>query len=805
MRFLIFFILFLGVKLSLSGQSEKALPLGSWRSHLPFTNAIGVERLGEKLFVACNSGIFTYDLTDGSIGVLTKVEGLSDVGITTIRKHPGRELLMIGYDNGKIDLIQDGKITFIKDIFISNVTESKRINSIQMSGNLAYISTDFGIIILNISKREVFESNLNVGANGNRIKVKDCVQFKDTVYAVTEQGFMSISIRDQFRNTKRWRIYPNCCNLPSDPANLFKVDSVNNQVILLSGSGLHLSSNRFNVKVITPLLKRNLKYFNGRYIVCGVNNILEIDTATMEVIGTFDSKYYQKISEPTSTYYIDTLKFITDSRNGFLRASGTDTTRILPNTPMHSSFALSSHKDEVVLLPGGYTSNAGAGIPNSFRGFSIFSNNSWKTYNPYFPENPLITSNPFTRSPDQYCRSFFNTLDQKLYLSTFGYGIVVKDGEKFSILNDLTTSGGLCNFGFQDLDCQYNDSEFKLAYEYIKIGGSTIDKLGNLWASNFEIANVPIRVLPAGEDSKIGANWKKLPLPGNGYEQFPLDIVADQNNYKWVRMAPDRTGNASIWIFNSDGTKKIALNTGEKSGKLPGKNVYDIQEDKSGYIWVGTDKGLVVFYNPINAFAPGGISASQPIFPPEAGRPVLENDVVTTIEVDGANRKWVGTKDNGIWLFNPDITKLISHFTTKNSPLVSDNIFDLVINKPTGELFIATDKGCVSYQTDANEKLDSEGNLVGAECANQDIVVFPNPVRKGYEGNIAVSGLASNSLVKFVTASGKLVYETTAKGGLATWNGFTYDGRRANPGIYLIMAFTEDGTTNCFSKLALLD
>jgi hypothetical protein len=576
-------------------------------------------------------------------------------------------------------------------------------------------------------------------------------------------------------------------------------------VILLSEGGLHLSTNKFNVKVITSLFKRDLKYFNGKYIVCGIKDILEIDTGSMKVTATFDSLYEKKASDPTSTYYVDDLKFITDSRLGLLKVSPGETTRILPNSPLHSSFALSSHKDEVVLLPGGYTSNAGAGIPNSYRGFSIFSNNSWKTYSPFFPDNPVVVSNPFTRSPDQYCRSFFNTIDQKLYLSTFGYGIVVKQGENFSILNDLTTSGGLCNFSFQGFDCKYDDPKFELAYEYIKIGGSTIDKLGNLWASNFEIADVPIRVLPFGKDSKIDTNWKKIPLPGDGYAQYPLDIVADQNNFKWIRMAPDRTGNASIWIFNSDGTKKIALNTGEKSGKLPGKNVYDIQEDKSGYIWVGTDKGLVVFYNPINAFAPGGITASLPIFPPEAGRPVLENDIVTTIEIDGANRKWVGTKDNGIWLFNPDITKLISHFTTKNSPLVSDNIFDLVINKPTGELFIATDKGCVSYQTDANEKLDSEGNLVGVECANQDIVVFPNPVRKGYEGNIAVSGLASNSFVKFVTASGKLVYETTAKGGLATWDGFTYDGRRANPGIYIIIASTEDGVINCFSKLAILD
>ena len=803
MRYLILLVTIFLTNLPGKAQNGRSIPIGSWRSHLPFTRAIGVERLGDKLFVACYSGIFTYDLTDESIGLLTKVEGLSDVGISAIGKHPGQELIMIGYETGKIDIIQNGKIVFVKDIFISNITESKKINSLQMSGNIAYISTDFGIIILNIAKREVIESNLNIGAGGNRVKVKDCVQYKDSIYAITEQGLISIHIRDQFRNTKRWRIYPNGGNLPGAPQDLYKIDSLNNQLVLLSEKGLHLQTNSFQIKFTLPLIKRSVKYFEGKYVICGRDNIFEIGAEKFDSVRNFDPKYYKKISEPTSTYYGENYKFITDFNNGFLRASGTDTARILPNSPLHSSFALSSHKDEVVLLPGGYNSNAGAAINGSYRGFSMFTNNTWRTYSPFFSENPIIIGAE-TRVPNQYIRSFFNPIDQKLYLSTFGYGIVVKEGENFSILNDISTDGGLCNFTFQNIDCKYPIGS-PFAYEYIKIGGSVIDKLGDLWVSNFEIADVPIRVLPSGLDSKINSNWKKIPLPGNGFNQFPLDFMADQNNYKWLRMAPERSGNNPIWIFNSDGSKRIGLSSDEKSGKLPGKNVYDIQEDKSGYIWVGTDEGLAVFYNPINAFAPGGITASLPIFPPEAGRPVLENEVVTAIEIDGANRKWIGTKDNGIWLFNPDITKLISHFTTKNSPLISDNIFDLVINKPTGELFIATDKGCVSYQTDANEKLDADGNLLGAECANQDINVFPNPVRKGYDGVIAVSGLASNSVVKFVTASGKLVYETTAKGGLAIWNGFTYDGRRANPGMYIIMASSEEGTANCFSKLAILD
>jgi hypothetical protein len=173
--------------------------------------------------------------------------------------------------------------------------------------------------------------------------------------------------------------------------------------------------------------------------------------------------------------------------------------------------------------------------------------------------------------------------------------------------------------------------------------------------------------------------------------------------------------------------------------------------------------------------------------------------------VDGANRKWIGTRDNGVWLFNADITEVINHFTEENSPLISDYIYDIAVNKPTGEVFIATDKGLVSFQGDATENVDANGKTAGDACAEKDVTLFPNPVKKGYDGLIAVRGLANNSDVKFVTASGKLVYKTTAKGGMATWNGRTYEGDKAHPGIYLVLSSTEDGKANCVSKLAILD
>jgi hypothetical protein len=399
--------------------------------------------------------------------------------------------------------------------------------------------------------------------------------------------------------------------------------------------------------------------------------------------------------------------------------------------------------------------------------------------------------------------SFFDPTEQQLYLSTFGYGILTlnKDNE-FGILNDSTTNGGLCNIFVPD--CIYNatdpDEGGIVGSTYIRITSSAKDMAGNFWATCFNNKRGSVRYRSA-----IDQSWNIITLPSSN-DEFPMEIVPDQFNNKWVRMAPGMmSDNAAIWVLDSKGEKKIKLTSETSYGSLPSNDIYDIKEDKSGYIWVGSSKGLAVFYNPGNAFFQGGITASTPIFPPEAGRPVLENEVVTCIEIDGANRKWVGTKGSGVWLFNEDITQVVKQFNTSNSPLISNFIYDIVVNKMTGEVFFATDKGLISFQGDATENLDEQGKPLGNGCDESRIKTFPNPVPKNFDGLIAVQGLAPNSEVRFVTTSGKLLYKTTAKGAMATWNGYTYDGKKAPPGIYLMLASSPDGTSSCTGKIAILD
>jgi hypothetical protein len=168
---------------------------------------------------------------------------------------------------------------------------------------------------------------------------------------------------------------------------------------------------------------------------------------------------------------------------------------------------------------------------------------------------------------------------------------------------------------------------------------------------------------------------------------------------------------------------------------------------------------------------------------------------VTALAVDGGNQKWVGTSTSGAWLFNSDGTKLIHHFDDQNSPLPSSNVIDLKINQATGEIFIATDNGMVSYQGDATLGTDD----------NSGVFAYPNPITSDFVGTMGITGLTKNAIVKITDISGKLIYQTKAEGGLAHWNIKDYTGRRAQPGVYLIFSSKDDGSEALVTKIAVID
>ena len=162
--------------------------------------------------------------------------------------------------------------------------------------------------------------------------------------------------------------------------------------------------------------------------------------------------------------------------------------------------------------------------------------------------------------------------------------------------------------------------------------------------------------------------------------------------------------------------------------------------------------------------------------------------------VDGANRKWIGTEGGGLYLFSEDGTKQIYHFTTENSPLLSDNILALAIGPETGEVFIGTDQGLVSFRGTATEGTED------FSC----VYAYPNPVKEDYDGLIGIKCLMTNAQVRITDIEGNLIFSTKAEGGEAVWDGKNFDGRKAKTGVYLVYASNDKGTQKIVTKILII-
>jgi ligand-binding sensor domain-containing protein len=234
------------------------------------------------------------------------------------------------------------------------------------------------------------------------------------------------------------------------------------------------------------------------------------------------------------------------------------------------------------------------------------------------------------------------------------------------------------------------------------------------------------------------------------------------------------------------------INTFDGQGELPSMDVFSMAEDKDGQIWLGTGKGVAVFYNPDAVFTGEDFDSQQILIEQDGNVQILlETEVVSAIAVDGANRKWLGTQSSGVFLVSSDGAQQIQHFTEENSPLPSNNIICLAIEPSSGEVFMGTDAGIISYRGDATEGENS------ASCAN----VFPNPVKPSYSGPVAITGLVADSDVRIMDIAGNLVYHTTSLGGQAIWPATDMSGNRVSTGVYLILASDPTGESTCNTKV----
>jgi hypothetical protein len=173
---------------------------------------------------------------------------------------------------------------------------------------------------------------------------------------------------------------------------------------------------------------------------------------------------------------------------------------------------------------------------------------------------------------------------------------------------------------------------------------------------------------------------------------------------------------------------------------------------------------------------------------------LLDKVQINCIAVDGANRKWLGTEGQGLYLVSADGTSTVYHFNNENSPLPSNVIWSIAIDPETGEVFVGTEAGLVSFRGSA---IEGKTNL-------SSVYVFPNPVKPNYTGVITVTGLMENTQVRIADMSGNTLVKGKSQGGQFGWSGLTSSGKKASSGVYLVFCSSDDGLESEMCKFMII-
>ena len=760
-------------------ESMAQTAIGQWRDHFPYRRAVAIaEGDNGRLYCATNTAVLGFDPSTNEIERFTKVNVLSDVNIQTIVWNPILRKLLVCYKNGNLDLVGGSTSANLGDIERSNLVGDKAVYHAYFDGPLAYLSCGFGIVVVDLEALEVRDTWF-IGPGGTQLTVNATEVFGDSIYAATKNGLYAA-----------WRYEPNLAaftnwhkrlDIPNPNGTFNSVlgfggklfasydhPSLDNADTLYynDGGGWQRLAAIYGQRVDAMTISAD-----DQLVLTHRNSVTAYDASLAQVASYWDlaGEYMNpaKALRAVSGDY-----WIADKETGLRRLN--DAAQIQPDGPKTvNAIRMDSRKGALYVSTGGVAGN----WTNQFKkeGLHHFVNGDWQTTD--------ISSDPLMLGANVYGGAVNDVMvvvvdpsdPDHAYAGSWDDGLLELRGRH--VVNIFNANNSSL------------ENEQGLTEEKVNVAGLDYDESGNIWMTNANTQR------PVAVRTSTGSWYSFNPGAILGGNTLVSDILAAKNGLKWI-VRPRSNG---MFVFNDGGTigspgddQYKVINTFDGQGELPSIDVFSIAEDIDGEIWVGTGKGVAVFYAPDAVFG-GGDWDSQQILIEQDGNVqiLLETEAVSAIEVDGANRKWLGTQSSGAFLVSADGTQQIHHFTTDNSPLPSNNITSIAIDELTGEVFIGTDQGIISYRGDA-----IAGGL-SATCAT----VFPNPVHPTYTGPIAITGLVFNSDVKITDIAGNLVYHTTSLGGQAIWPGTDMSGNRVATGVYLALAADPTGTVKCNTRI----
>jgi ligand-binding sensor domain-containing protein len=740
-------------------QAQTDLALGKWKSHLAYKEGLSITQSDDKIIYASSKGLFTIDKEDLSVKFLAPEDGLSGATIRQVAYDNAEKLLFIVYSDNNLDVVRNDEIInfpFIKSN--TSIIGSKQINDIYFDNKgFSYLATDFAILIFNNKKLEFTTTTFT-----EQVKINTIAYAHNVLYVGADNGLYKVAL-DGSVNIADFKAWTKLTitgetqntpirNLASKHGQLF-VSTDDDEVFSV---GPDLGSYEL---VYAALPNETIRYLSdeGDDLMVGIednNNrskTLFIGGDKVIKIGGADCinrTLYAIEDQKGRIWYADRwdpIRYTEDKTFGCKKLTFAG--------PFDNTAGEIAFKDNVAYV-------ASLGITedyqyaNTNRGFYVYDDNNWTNYN---RDNiPEMASKDF-----QNVQGIAVHPDSSIvYIGSYWNGVL-----KYNLDTKVSRHWNKNNSPLQGVV----GDEARTRVPYL-----IFDDKNNLWVSNFG-APKPL-VVKTSEDK-----WFSFNVPS---DKSLGDITIDQFGNKWIAVVGAGNGllvyNEGANIESTSDDKIRYIN--RTNSEITGNKVTSLITDLDGSVWIGTDAGPVVFDcpDPFNASTCKG--NTRRVVVDGIPAPLLKAEDILSIAVDGANRKWFGTR-NGIFVQGPDGTEEIAQYNVTNSPLLDNKVINLKYNPKSGEMFIVTPSGIQSIKTETTE---------GSKRHSSDVYAFPNPVRPDYTGPIAIKGLARDANVKITDINGRLVYETTALGGQAVWDGNDYNGVLASAGIYLVFSASTD-------------
>lgn len=741
-----------------------------WTFYGAYHNSLVNLPVGDKVFSLCDGSIFSFSPSDNEAKIYNKVTGLSDADIKMMSYCEDLKCFVLVYSNSNIDVFypEQEKMSNLPQLKNSSLAD-KTVNDLTISGKNAYIATNSGVSVMNISRLE-FSKTYNIGA------VNSAVCHDGKIMAATSSGILQGNESENLLDPNKWnklnvsaftklRVFGN--KLYAQTQQIYEVNTTSGEAAMID-----------NVPATFFCVDNSSYMFFGNsdvayeYSPDGVKNMI-CRSNTFKYLSFSGGTYWASCGfNGTQPYKKDDTGLLKAVSNG-----------VTLDSPIRNYCAFMNVSPSNKILVAGGTLNYNR---QNFDG-TLYSYQNGKFFN-------------FEDTISSYTGALYRNLTGVAEDPLDPDHVFATSGE--TGLYEFRNGKYVNHYDFRNSLLQSVLPDAWQPYMYVRAGGLQFDSSGNLWMLNDEVDTIlKIRM--------HDGTWRSIYI--DELAKYPTfdHLIFDNDGRAWFthrRTTSNHNAGVACLDVNgtigdtSDDTFTFRYRFTNEDGTTYTPNTVDaLAKDNDGRIWVGTVEGPFLINDPEN-FASNNFTFEQVKVPRNDGTDyadyLLTGVPITAIAFDAANRKWFGTKGDGVYLISADNIETVYHFTTSNSPLVSDNILSLAVNRETGEVMIGTDKGLMGYNA-------GKANT-GTSFKDKDLKIYPNPVRPDFYGDVTIEGLPMGAEIKITTTGGQLVRTAKTSNGFYKWDVKDNSGAGVGSGVYYVLAVTSDGKHGARGRIVVV-